>query len=139
MKFWSLAGLLLLIGIGSILITTNVFLGKNNLIKTEVVEVDFEVNTFAGIMTNNDALHFGTLVQGGGGRRWFNFTNDETYPIEVSAKFVGEAADYLYWFAGEVILQPGEFRIVEIRLIIPDDLPHGNYTAQAQIFYRRAD
>jgi len=138
MKTWMLAILLLIIAAVSVVVTTNIFIDKNQIIKIDTMKVDFTAGTFAGLTTDTDALHFGTHVQGGGGQRWLNLSNDNTFPVSVDVIFTGDVTPYLYGPQSAVIIGSGEWKTVSVALKVPVGTPLGNYTGEVKLIFKQA-
>ena len=141
MKKWLVLGLLILAAVATMLgtmkLTTRFFLAKENILRIEEIPMDFKVDNYLGIVTDNDALHFGTLSPGNSGDRFISLKNDNTFPVTITITFKGEAGKYI-WTEPEFILEEGEEREITIRVTVPSDLAYGNYTGTAYITFREA-
>jgi len=142
MKKWLGIGLLVLAAIGTMFATTELtkrfFFAKEEILRVEVIPIDFKVDNYVGIVTDPDALHFGTIPPGNHGKRWISLKNDNTFPIRVTARFTGDAREYA-WTKPEIVLAEGEARTISVSITVPADLPHGNYTGTAYFTFRKAE
>lgn len=141
MKKWIVLGLLVLAAIATMycttVLTTRLFFAKEKILMIEVIPMDFEVDDYVGIFADNDSIHFGTIPPGNIGKRFIVLDNSNTFPVTVTVNFRGEAGKYV-WATPELILGPGEEKEITIRVNIPSDLPHGNYTGTAHFTFREA-
>ena len=142
MKTWLVVGLLILAADATMLgtreLTTRFFLAKENILRIQEIPIDFEVDDYLGIVTDNDALHFGTIPPGNRGQRFISLKNDNTFPVRITIIFKGEAGKYT-WTEPELTLNGGEAREITIMVTVPSDLAHGNYTGTAYITFREAE
>lgn len=141
MKGWLVAGLLILAAVAAMLgtaaLTTRFFLARENVLRIEEVPMDFKVGDYVGIVTDADALHFGTVPPGNTGQRFVSLRNDNTFPVRITITFRGEAGKYA-WTEPELLLGEGEARNITVSVHVPEGLAHGNYTGIAYFTFREA-
>ncbi len=136
-----MVGLLVLAAVATISVTTRLttrfFLARENILRIEEVPMDFEVDDYMGIVTDPDALHFGTVPPGNTGKRFVSLRNDNTFPVGVTITFRGEAGKYA-WTEPELVLDGGEARNITVSVAVPEDMAYGSYTGIAYFTFREA-
>lgn len=141
MKGGPVVGLLILAAIATILgtaeLTTRFFLARENILRIEEVQMDFEVDDYVGINTDADALHFGTVPPGNTGQRFVSLKNDNTFPVVITIAFKGEAGKYA-WTEPELVLDGGEARNITVSVAVPEDMAYGSYIGTVYFTFREA-
>ncbi|MDO8556680.1 MAG: hypothetical protein Q7R96_05930 [Nanoarchaeota archaeon] len=98
---------------------------------TTTIPYDFTVTTYIGINAGTDKLHFGGGIGGTTLRRSLIFTTNETTTITIQPD-----QEYITPETPTFILQPGEKKEIPILVIIPTNLPLGNYSGTITILQR---
>ena len=118
------------------LLTLRLFYAKEGIIRTETIQMDFEVANLMGINADPDALHFGINAPGNNIQRWLVINNTYPHPVRITIRLTGEAGKHVI-VDTDFTLEPGEGREITVMVSIPKDLPYGKYTGALHLTFRR--
>ena len=102
-------------------------------VSTRTLNMYVEVNDYVGIIADNDAIYFGTVLQGGTSKRDITIYHDFRFPKKVNLKVVGDMANQVELSENNFWLEPYINKKVEVLIRIPKNQEFGNYTSKLKI------
>ena len=110
---------------------------KNRPVFVKEYDVYFRVEEGrAGFDINNTILTFGIIPRGGGGTRKIDIENKFDFPINAKF-FISENLAGYSNFPGDIILEIGEKKVIEVNMNVPKDAEEKNYTGKFRMeFYK---
>lgn len=117
-----------LIIICAVLIGVSIYLSSLKPIDFKEFDVSFKVDktVSAGFDVSTDALRFGSINPGGGGKREVIITNNYDFPLEIKV-LLSENLQGLVSSDTGVVAMPDENVSIAVKLAIPGDMEDGNY------------
>tara|TARA_Y100000310_G_C20487478_1_gene717538 strand:- start:89 stop:505 length:417 start_codon:yes stop_codon:yes gene_type:complete len=121
--------MLSLVIIGGILF---VYISKNIIGYTEY-DVDYTVGDYAGFNLDEDAIHFGTIMQGIKTKRSMDIYTDRD--VEVRIYIAG--IEYITISEDVFFLKANEKKSIDLVLQVPLELKEGYYSGKIRVIYRK--
>ncbi|MFH1506101.1 MAG: hypothetical protein ABIE94_03905 [archaeon] len=109
----------------------------SDIIDTKEVAMDLTVGSDVGFNADRDAVHFGTLDNGGLGQRSINLTNNMNIPLVIELYISGNISDFISFSKNNIEVNPGEFKTVKVFASIPKNGIYGNYAGILRAVYRK--
>ncbi len=100
-------------------------------LESRTLDVRFEVSDKLGADLNDSALTFGKLFPGSSAVRKLEVANNRNFPVEIEFFASEEIASFL--IAENKTLPAGENFSIPITLIIPKEMPYGNYSGKLRM------
>lgn len=131
--------IILLISIALIIIAaTIIFYSFYKVVDVVKIPYSFDVQDGIGIVADTDAVKFGGLNRGGGGKRFLRFHNQYDFPIKINIKFKGDKQEWISADPNGFYLQPDERTNTTLNARIPFDAEYGeNFSGQVIVYYMR--
>ncbi|MGM5488245.1 MAG: hypothetical protein ACQESG_04815 [Nanobdellota archaeon] len=113
-------------------------LGYQTYVTLEIREIPLDVTVMDGVAlnTDQDALHMGGTVPGGGTKRKFRVSNTHDVPVEVTITHED--------FPHRITMNPSQFRLepndskqVEAHVTTTEDAPYGSYNTTVLVRIER--
>lgn len=99
----------------------------------QTIAMDVNVADIAGINVDTDALHFGSIMPGGGGFRIFNIKNSDDQARAYRIAFRGDLAPLVYAEPAAGNIAAYESVNVSVHVAIPPQTPLGLINGEMQV------
>lgn len=120
-----------------ILFIYSIWLFASRPLKTEIVNVKFEVGDNLGFSVNTDSLDFGRLVPGSSNSRNLDIENTYNFPVNLKIYAGKNIKDFLIVEQGIKIDSKDKTK-VSVTLEVPEDMAYGNYSGKIKFEFRKA-
>ena len=129
--------ILMIVALITIAITT-IFYNQYKIVKTQTINVDFEIGEDIGFNIDTDALHFGRIPTGSSSTRKLNMTNNYNFDIKVNFKPSEELDGVVIARENNKILSPGEIHLFWIDAKAPQNPEKQYYNGTLKITFLRS-
>jgi hypothetical protein len=127
-----IALMLTLIFIVGIILTVIVY-NKYNLLKYQEIDMIVRVeNGSSSFNTGTDLLDFARIYPGGGVVKRIDIHSLKKSLVHL--KVDGAIADFISFSENNFIMEPNEYKQVEVYLNVPKEIPEGNYTGKLKVY-----
>jgi hypothetical protein len=127
-----LASLAALGAASSVLVYYNVILMEDR-----QIPMDVKVGDKIGFNTRTDALHFGTVYQGGESRRQLKVQNTNQWPVTVSVYNSGNISPFVLADKTAFLLRPYENTTILYTVSVPQKQGFGIYNGTSRVIVKR--
>ncbi len=98
-----------------------------------MLPVDYHVADHVGINVGVDGLHFGSFLPGGASERYIKLHAFR----DTRVIFIFKDIDYVYPESNDFIMKKGDDKNVRFKVIVPVQMPYGDYQGTLKILLQR--
>ena len=120
------------------MVSTLLFYSLYKVKHIETIPIDIKVSNVVGINLDDDAMHFGTLLNGGCSSRDVTIKHEYDHPVNVMISIIGDLEGWTSIEKNDFILEEGQEENVEFKICSPiDAIKDKTYTGTARIVLKR--
>lgn len=109
---------------------------SNGVMQTKELDMFLTVSNYTGFNVDTDAIYFGTIPNGGSGKRIILLHNLDVNS-EVLIKKEGNFMDWILLEENNFFMEANESKNVSVSVRVPADADYGNYTGKLKIVFKR--
>jgi uncharacterized membrane protein len=102
------------------------------------IPMNITVADFYGFDLNKGMLTMGVSQPGASAKRMVRLENTAGFPLKVQLKTYGELAKWTSFSENDFILEEGEYKQIDVSVIVPGEAEYGDYTGSVRITFKRA-
>jgi hypothetical protein len=110
-----------------LIISVILIINSIKVLDKKIIPISVEVGEYLGLNAGSEELNFGTLIPGQASTKKLVISNGYSKDVKIMILLdKGNITKYIYGIS-LMNLSPGESIEYEVKLVLPDDLPLGNY------------